>query len=87
MSSILDMFGLTGEQLEILYSIERNLTERDIQKNPKTALERRIWLRKWLRTLDDTMYRSRHMKVYDEQGLCLSFTPAKDYEKGQGVGI
>ena len=34
MSGILDIFGLTSEQLEILYSIESNLTERDIQKNP-----------------------------------------------------
>ena len=64
MSNILDMFGLNSEQLEILYSIEHILTERDIQKNPKTAETRQKWLKQWLQTLDDSLFNSSEIKVF-----------------------
>ena len=64
MSNILDMFGLNSEQLEILYSIEKELTEQDIALNPKTADTRRKWLNQWLRTLDDSMYNTSDMKLF-----------------------
>ena len=69
MSNFMELFGLTGEQLEILYSIERNLTERDIQKNPKTAWTRRMWLNQWLHTLDESVYNNSNMNVYNEPEL------------------
>lgn len=69
MSDIQDMFGLNGEQLEILHSIQYNLTDRDIRKNPTTSLVRRAWLDLWLCTLDDTVYNKSDMKVYSETEL------------------
>ena len=69
MSNILDMFGLNREQLEILYSIEKNLTERDIQNNPKTAATRKKWLEQWLHTLDDSLYNASEMRVFNEPSL------------------
>jgi len=69
MSNILDMFGLNSEQLEILYNIEKNLTERDIQSNPKTAEPRKKWLEQWLRTLDNTLYKSSELRAFKEPEL------------------
>lgn len=69
MSSIMDMFGLNSEQLEILYSVEHILTERDIQKNPKTAAIRQKWLKQWLQTLDDSLFSSSDLKVFAEPDL------------------
>lgn len=69
MSNILDMFGLNSEQLEILYSIEHILTERDVQKNPKTAETRQKWLKQWLQTLDDSLFSSSELKVFAEPDL------------------
>ena len=69
MSNILDMFGLNSEQLEIMYSIEKNLVERDIQSNPKTEATRRKWLNQWLCTLDDSVFSTSEMHVFNESSL------------------
>ena len=69
MDNLLNMFGLNSEQLEVLYSIEHILTERDIACNPKTALNREKWLNQWLQTLDDAMYTNSDMCVFDEETI------------------
>ena len=70
MSNVIDLFGLNSEQLEILYSLEKNLTERDIQNHPKTTEIRKKWLDQWIKTLDDSVFNASDMNVFNGPFLC-----------------
>lgn len=53
--SVTEMFGLTKQQMRILYSLEHALTENDIRENPKDVIYKEHWLNQWSACLQKTM--------------------------------
>jgi hypothetical protein len=52
-NNVLSMFGLTREQLGILFSIEKLLVEKDIESSKKRKAEKLMWLNGWSSSILD----------------------------------
>ncbi len=50
----MEMFGLTKEQLHILYSLEYAITQKDISADKKAVANKSLWLEKWEKALNDS---------------------------------
>ena len=43
----MEMFGLTEEQLHILYSLEYAISKKDMADDKKPVADKALWLEKW----------------------------------------
>jgi cell division protein FtsB len=50
----MELFGLTKEQHSILYSVEYQLVQKDIDDDKKKAAEKAVWLNHWENALNST---------------------------------
>lgn len=50
----MEMFGLTEEQLHILYSLEYAITKKDMADDKKPVADKALWLKKWEDALNDS---------------------------------
>lgn len=64
--STVEMFGLTKQQIKILYSLEYLLTKRDINSNQKDIIYKEHWLEHWSACLQATMDDEITFYTYEE---------------------
>lgn len=64
--STVEMFGLTKQQIKILYSLEYLLTKRDINSNQKDIIYKEHWLEHWSACLQATMDDKITFYTYEE---------------------
>lgn len=50
----MEMFGLTEEQLHILYSLEYAISKKDMADDKKPVADKALWLEKWEAALNDS---------------------------------